>query len=244
MPRSILQGRYLRSSPSPPYMEKVLGYSPTAYWPLWETSGAVATEIINGWDGTYVGVTLGYPGIGDGRTAPYFDGANDYVDMYTVGLRNAFNSQEGSLLIWLRVFNLGVWTDGTNRYALYFAVDGNNRVRIWRHPNNYQLNYEYKAGGVSEAHSTPGLNYTVWWSMVLTWSKSADEFRCYYDGVQLDYTHTGLGNWVGLLNANTTLLGALTMVPANPWYGYIAHVALWAGRVLTIGDAQDLARVH
>ena len=94
------------------YSDKVLGYSPIAYWPLWEASGATAEDISgNGFDGAYTGVTLGQEGIGDGNTCPLFDGANDYVDIYSAGFAGALMRLRVPLTGWMKVFNAGVWTD-------------------------------------------------------------------------------------------------------------------------------------
>ena len=101
------------------YADKILGYSPIAYWPLWEADGSTAEDISgNGFDGAYVDVTLGADGIGDGRTCPLFDGAAGYMNAFSTGLRDAFNGAEGSFAIWAKVFNVGVWTDGNNNRRL------------------------------------------------------------------------------------------------------------------------------
>ncbi|GAI14148.1 unnamed protein product, partial [marine sediment metagenome] len=77
------------------YDDKVLGMDPIAYWPLSETSGLVANCLVNpAQNGVYTGVTLGQPGIGDGNTAPYFDGTNDYVDVLTAAFIAAYNGSE------------------------------------------------------------------------------------------------------------------------------------------------------
>ena len=56
------------------YSDKILGYGPFAYFTLSDKVGLVARDLtVNANHGTYFGVTLGQPGIGDGRTSPYFD---------------------------------------------------------------------------------------------------------------------------------------------------------------------------
>ena len=44
-----------------------------------EASGTDMIDAVAAHNGTYTGVTLGQPGIGDGLTCPLFDGANDYA---------------------------------------------------------------------------------------------------------------------------------------------------------------------
>ena len=101
------------------YYEKVLGIQSAnmlAYWPVWEASGAVADNIEGtaARDGAYTGVDLGQPGIGDGNTCPWWDGANDYCNIYSTSLRDAFNGAEGTIACWAKVNSAAVWTDGLN----------------------------------------------------------------------------------------------------------------------------------
>ena len=57
-----------------------------SWWPLDETSGTIAVDIIDGNDGTHVGDTT--PMTGKVGSALSFDGVNDYVDVpSTVGSR-------------------------------------------------------------------------------------------------------------------------------------------------------------
>lgn len=131
-----------------PYTDRVLAYSPIAYWPLNEASGGTAEDLSgNNYDGSYTGVDLGQTGIGDGNTAPYFDGTNDYVNIYSTGFRDVFNGAEGTVVIWAKVFNADVWTDGNVRYPTEFRVDGSNYVYAWTKFSNNSLASYYYAGG-------------------------------------------------------------------------------------------------
>lgn len=59
------------------------------YWPMWEGNGVVSFDNSpNGYDGAYTGVTLAQPGIGDGRYSAFFDGVNDFNNIYSAGLAN------------------------------------------------------------------------------------------------------------------------------------------------------------
>jgi hypothetical protein len=65
----------------------VVADHPLAYWPLTETNGSTAFDLVGGYNGTYAGgVTLGRPGVPlAGFTAPshaaLFDGTSGYVDI-------------------------------------------------------------------------------------------------------------------------------------------------------------------
>jgi hypothetical protein len=190
-------------------------------------------------NGVYTGVTLGEEGIGDGRTCPLFDGVNDYVNIFTTTFRDAFDEDEGSMMVWAKVADAGVWTDGVSRRALTVGVDGNNRVLLQKSVVANAFEYLYTAGGVSKLRAST-ISSVDWNVFAITWSKSADEVRAYLAGTQQGTTLNGLGVWVGNLSANTTVIGAGSTVPAAVFHGYLAHVAIW-DRPLTLTEIEDLA---
>ena len=238
------------------YSAKVLGYSPIAYWPLWEASGDVAECLVNSaQNGAYTGVTLGQPGIGDGRTAPFFDGVTDYVNIYSIAFRDAFalyndptgllDESEGTVMIWAKVNAVGMWTDGADRFAFRLEADDNNYVFCAKTITNNRLFFRYIAGGVAESQNIGGLTTTDWMCLGMTWSKSAGvdgEARYFLDGVQQGTTDTGLGVWAGNLNATETVIGATSTAPTVLWHGWLAHCAIW-DTPLTPASMADLAVV-
>ena len=115
------------------YMGKVLGIGggPIAYWPLSESSGtnAVNEQGTAARDGTFARnvTTMGTgTGIGDGNTAPDFDGTNDYCDVYSVSFRDAFNGAEGTVSLWAQVSGVGIWTDSTRHDLVMLYADASN----------------------------------------------------------------------------------------------------------------------
>jgi hypothetical protein len=213
------------------YDGKVLGTSPIAYWPLWETSGLVANCLVNSaQNGTYTGVTLGQPGIGDGNTAPFFDGTNDFVSIFSAAFNLAFNGSEGTYAGWFKVANAGVWTDGTTRYTFVLLQDVTDRIYGSRIGGiNNQINHIYAAGGVTKTRGVAGLSFINWMHWAITWSAAADEMKTYLNGIQQGATLNGLGVWAGgPLDPTQTLIGARTNAPATLWHGYAAHNAVWA----------------
>ena len=208
------------------YAEKVLSYGPIAYWPLWEAAGPTAECLVNSpaQDGTYTGVTLGQPGIGDGNTCPFFDGTNDYVDIWSAAFAAAFNGSEGTLAYWVKGFNVGVWTDSVIRQTVRILADGNNLIDGGaRDPadNNRLVNY-FRAGGTWENRSNVGITTVDWFFLTMTWSALADEVIYYWNGAWLE-TDVGLGAWAGAPAANNTVIGARVIPVGSPWYGYLAH---------------------
>ena len=193
--------------------------------PLWEQAGSVARDFTgNGRNGASVGVTLGEPGIGDGRTSYGFDGANDYVNWYSAGLAAAFNGAEGTLgPMWFKM-PAAAWTDGLVR-ASNIGADGTNYVRLQKAAANGTVAFIYSAGTI-QSRTKSGLSTTDWFSMTITWKKSDDEVKPYWNGVQEGATLNGLGIWAGAPAATRCVIGAALTTPTFPFLGNIQHVPL------------------
>lgn len=74
MPYPVAAIRGKTSNVPETYRSKVMALNPVAYWPLWDIKGDIARDISgNGLAGTYYGVTLCQPGIGDGSCSALFD---------------------------------------------------------------------------------------------------------------------------------------------------------------------------
>lgn len=223
------------------YSKKVLKTGPIAYWPLWETAGAVARCLVNpAQNGTAVGVTWANDATNSvtGTAAPFFDGANDYVDVLTAALIAAFNGAEGSLMAWAKVNAAGVWTDGANRFTTVLRADNNNRVFMQKAITNNRFRWTRVGGGVVEQQENVAIANTNWMCMAITWSQSADQVRAYYNGVQDGLTMTVLGAFAGALAIAN--IGAETVVPGNVWHGWLQHCVVW-NRALTPGEIAGLA---
>jgi len=222
------------------YNAKLLGYAPIAYWPLWEASGSQAMDISgNGHHGEHVGVTLGQQQ-GD-FTCPLYDGTLDYTDIYTTSFRDAFNGAEGTILIWGKLFDVGVWTDAAERVLIRLAVNAQNRIQIRKTTTANRLHLLYEAGDSARYQAIDGLTTLDWFSVGITWSKTAGatgESKYFLNGVQQGGTDVNLGVWAGVLGAGGTVIGAELTTPQGPWYGWLAHGAVWdrALSVLAMAD--------
>ncbi len=211
------------------YRAKILSYNPVAYWPLSEESGAVATCLVNATqNGAYVGVTLANAADPTGGgVCPYFDGLNDYVNVYSAALNTAFPRQLGSLLIWLRASAADVWTDGNYHLGISIQVNTANRVWVGKLNANNILVWRYIAGGttkeVQKVSST-----TDWFCMGMTWSLAANRMRAFYNGVQEGLDQGTLGTFVGTaLSSTLCTIGSSDATPSFPWSGWEAHAALF-----------------
>jgi len=195
-------------------------------------------------NGTYSSDVSTWPigvGIGDGNTAPQFDGVADFCNIYTPALVAAFNGAEGSVLSWQRVANAGVWTDAVDRFIWDLRNGVANQIYAYKTAANNRWDRAYAAGGVNETRTDTPFTSTDWWMQVITWSKSADEVRYYCDGAWQE-TDTVLGVWAGALVATSTIIGARFTTPSGLWDGSIAHVAVW-DRALSATEIAGLAVV-
>ncbi len=192
------------------------------YWPMSEGSGGVGVDASpKGNDGAYTGVTLGQPGIGDGRLCPLFDGVNDFNNIYSVGLNGDFNGREGTLFLYGRPLNAGVWTDGQSRVLARCLVNGTNYLDV-RSDGGGNVVARYQSQGVGLRTDIQAMSSADWFNYIMTWSVVDDEVRYFLDGVALPIDNA-LGAWAGNLSATQTVIGAASTAPLERWSGYIAH---------------------
>jgi len=215
------------------YAEKVAGIAKgnlIGFWRLAERSGTTAVnyEGTAARDGTYSGPTLAAALFLDGQPTPQFDAVNDVVDLYSASLSGAFDGGEGTVLIWAKVRAASVWSDASNRYPFFYQVDANNRVYLQKSSVTDRLDFYYVAGGVTEFRPVSGHSPVGWSCYAISWSKTADEVKCYIDGVQQGATMTGLGTWAGSLDSDKCNIGAIGAAsPSGVYDGYLANHALW-----------------
>lgn len=229
------------------YAQKVLALGPIAYWPLWESSGTTAQCLVNSaQNGTYNSDVSTWPvadGIGDGNTAPGFDGANDYVNVNTVTLEGLWNAggAECSILIWAKVFNVGVWTDGNYHGCYRFRRNVSNYAFAQKTNVNNQFQFSWAGGGTAEVNNEAGMTTVDWQCLVMTRSETADEVKYYRNGGLLATDNT-IGVWASATPWENQVIGAVTVLPNAPWHGWLAHCAVWM-RALSLPEIQSLAIV-
>ena len=212
-----------------PYWKKVRRIAlanQIGYWIGGEPSGSVGLDNSpEGNDSAYTSVTLGQAGIGDGRSCPLYDGSASFNNIFSAALDADFNGAEGSLAVWSRVRNVGVWTDGSVRAFVHIRTDASNLLYIVKSGNN-TVQYAYIAGGVTESQDLT-ISDTGWNVYSMSWSALADEVRYYHNGTVVGLTDTGLGTYNGGLNSAQCNIGARFTTPTWVFDGRIAHAALW-----------------
>ena len=229
------------------YAERILATESAdllAYWPLWEASGSVADNLEGtaARDGAYTGVTLGEPGIGDGATCPWWDGANDYLDVYSVSLSDNFDGNEGTVLWWMKVSDAGVWSDGVTRklWLLSCGADTNDDWALCQKITAAgTLRFYYSPGTGSNLIEKTGMSDTGWIPCAMTWTHAgSDLYKAYMYGEALPTTHSGLNNWTQSLVDGRCVIGARLPTPDQVWDGWLAHFAIWSK---ALSDAQIVA---
>lgn len=252
-----MSGRLMRSVPLinsgdglNAYIQKNLGYSPIAYWPLLESSGTIAECLVNpAQNGTYerdVAIMGTGAGIGDGGTAPIFNGINgvggDAINVHSAALNAALNGALITLVGWGIVKDIGSWT-GVFRRIIELAVDGNNKTFLMMWSGTGDMLLGRNGGGILD-QAVGQTNYMLnWFCAAVTVSEAADEVKGYLDGVQQGGIETGLGAYVGNLSATNTNISSDDITgPFSTWEGRLAHIMAF-DKVLTQPQLADIATV-
>lgn len=221
------------------YIQKVLGYDPIAYWPENETAGATIVDRVNvAQNGTYTGVALNDSTGPDGQPVGRWDGANDYGNVFTTTFRDAFDGTEMTLMAWLQMFNVGVWTDGAARDVFNFDAGAGNRYRLSKVANNV-VQFQDRSS-VAKDINFAGLTDIDWMHFAVTRSETADQLIGYKDGAQVGVTVAALGNWTFTLAL--CISGAFSLAPAFVANGWLAHLAVF-NTALPPAAIADLATV-
>jgi hypothetical protein len=226
------------------YINKILSFSPMAYWPLNETSGVDAdnAEGTAARDGTYSGVTLDNSTGPDEQPVGLWDGANDTCDIQTASLASAFNGPAGTIAVWCKVINAGFWTDANNRAAFRVLADANNYVIIYSPVGHNTITMVYNAGATTKQVIRSSYSPTSWFHLAMTWDAAAGatgEMKAFFDGAQYGSTQTLLGTWANSLTESNIGSNA---TPASVWSGWLAHAAVWDS-ALTPAQIASLATV-
>lgn len=219
------------------YASKVLGTQTAhllAYWKLDETSGSSAADASgHARAGTYNGPTLGGATFLDGTPAASFDGVNDFVDVSA--LVSALNLTTGTAMCFAKVASSAVWTDGVSRLIFSFgSTSTGSRINWQSLSSGNLLRFRYDGNAKNQASSETG-----WFHIAITWNKTADRMRGYYNGT-LSNSDSGLGTVS--LNALYMCIGATATDGSDPWKGGIAHLPVWDTE-LTAAEVAALASV-
>lgn len=229
------------------YSDKVIGYGPIAYYPLWEATGSTAEDWSgNNHDGTYSNVMLADPettGPDGVNVCPGFRATGSHVDIYSAGLNADFDGTDGTVIGWAKVRVAVRWTDGYARNAIAMTSSGHNYLYVGkRHTDNtFQFHYVSSTQTARVYHTS--FSPLVWFHWAMTWNAAADEMKAYINGAQVGSTQTGLGSWTEALASYGAVIGADdSTTPSFEWRTWLAHVAIF-GSALPGTAIADLAEV-
>jgi lysophospholipase L1-like esterase len=178
----------------------LFGSSLVSDYPLWETSGKTVVDLSpNKRSGAYEG----NPSLSDVpalcENAPRFDGVDDSADVYSAGLASAFNGDEGTVILQVKI-EKEEWIDGKAAFYLALRSDSNNNIEFYKSANN-QLEFAYTAGGTRVSSTINDIATDHWVTYAITWSKSNKRFFGYVAGESIYPAQTGLGVWAGKLTS-------------------------------------------
>jgi lysophospholipase L1-like esterase len=208
-------------------------------YPLWDLAGKAMDIGPNGYHGAYsAGMTLGWPGIGDGHTAPYFDGAHEInIGAGAAAVGDALTAGEVTLQAWLRVPDSGVWADATVRNYARISADANNYLILQKSATANRMTYNYNATTHPQAILEDSPSSTAYRCVTLTINQASSRMWLWVDGKR--YV-TGLNNiyqWAG----TPTLLLLGSNNGWQYWIGGIAYATMWS-MVLPDPDISIAAR--
>lgn len=184
------------------------------YWALDEGNGLFAADLSgNNNRATLINASIPPTSSSGWTTGKYdyalnFDGTDDYAALGS-GLNAIFENildQEGTVTAW---FKSDSW--GATDYESVFSVgaDNNNYVALRR--VYYQgFDFAHVAGGVGRVIIKPIAQVPtgVWTFVALTWSRSANETKAYFNGVQEGATLAGPGTKNWNFGSKTNTIGA------------------------------------
>jgi|GEM_PF-6299612 len=213
------------------YMRVVLATQPThliQYLPLNDATGTTALDYSgNGRNGAFAACTLNQVGFKTGEKSVRFNGVNAYLNPLSASLISAFNTDEGSLILWVKS-TVTPWGGSNNpKVIAKFYYSATNYIQI--NATNTYLQMSNVHNGVTTQYSqilaTLGFLIDDWFSMSMTWSKTDNKLHFYVNGARVigpvDYSGWG----AGALQTSTTSIG--NSAAQYFFNGYLSHFALW-----------------
>lgn len=205
------------------------------YWRLNQSNGTSVVGKVNNLIATATGLDW-RNGLGpkERSLVGYFDGVNDYVNIYSAGYAAALNGAEGSFLAW--VHTEAGWTDGSAHFIVNIQDTGAGRVNaIRKTANNNELWFQSTlAGGSGVTVTVAGLN-TNWLPIGMSWSVANNEFKAYCMTGQVGTTKTYSTGWSGVQSIANSLGSGLGNAASSPWLGWMDH-AIVLNRPFTLAE--------
>ena len=205
-----------------------------ARWPLDETSGLTALDVIAGNNGTYRnGVTLNQiAACANTGNGVYFDGLNDYVE---IAHSADYLLDEGTVTLWARIDALGAQEGLFSKDSNGFDTGGHLRISV--QPGG-DVEVRLQSTTTNFFVNSAPISATTWFHVAFSWGP--DGMALSIDGGVpvtdpytggLGTTSGGAGNFEPIaLGAGTTLSDDLLVTPTD-WHfnGYLDDVRIYDG---------------
>jgi len=212
------------------YRARVLATNPSRYNPLAEGGGTSIIDIAsNNYSGVYSGVTWDGTLSPFGEPVPFFDGVNDYGNLLSAAWSSAFSYNEGCLLIWFKVANAGVWTEGVTRriVELNRSASPDHDITIVKSSTSNRLSLLRRVPGSLRLFDIDGVSNPNWISLMLSWSVAANQLRAYINGTLFGTTVAPTGTGSGLLRSYIGVINHSP--PSSVFHGYFSNLVFWPG---------------
>lgn len=205
-------------------------HSPTARFPLVDTSGTTMVEALNSWNGSYstsipvLNTTAAPAGLTG--NAPQWTTTGGYGSMHSANLASAFSGTGGTIMFGVKGNGAGWLNNTSNHFWTRVEADANNFIVIQHTTTANQLRFRYRANGNNfDQTPTLGAEPTDWIHVALTYSDSAGdgEIRAYINGALLGTTAVTQA-WGGSgLSSTDVVIGATAtdVAPQSPNASFI-----------------------
>lgn len=248
--QATLNDLYTSQSLAEQYRIRVLATSPLRFNRLNEGAGSVMFDSSGaGYAGTYTGVTWDVTLTPFGDAVPFWDGVNDYGNLYSAAFATAFNMNEFTIMLWFKLASLSVWTDGLEHYFYRIQRDSSNQFLVRKSNAHNTIAINRIGAGVSKSIVVNAQSDTGFVCLALSGSVigggllAAGEMKAYKNGIQIGSTATGILAAPGSgLNSATTVLGAASTAPSTVNHGYLSNFIVWTRPI--DNDILALMTVH
>ena len=157
-------------------------------WQFEEGSGTTINDLSgNSNNGSISGATWVSGKTGGGL---YFDGNSNYGTFSLTGFGSDFS--EGTISMWVNAN----WNNSTSETFIHIYVDAQNYISISK-SNFNNLLWRYSANNTLEQGSKSMTDPNGWHMLSMTFSKSGEVVKYYFDGASGASDSTNLGVWTG-----------------------------------------------
>ncbi len=156
----------------------LFGDNVVAFYPLNETSGIVAYDIKNGYNGRYTGTYVLNSSGTDGKKCVNFTNGSVLCD--ATGLGAAINPLEGFVSFWISLKNVSDWFQQVAMFST--VVDSSNRIVVRPGGTGTMLPF-LSAGGQLNSSSSDTFGNTESVHIGFRWSKSNNKVTLFVNGL-------------------------------------------------------------